>query len=68
MNREASARVAGQRDALVARKDEVARIDKRIAELQQRLQKKRVLNQQLATQITAATQVCRFELLFIEKD
>ena len=57
MNREASARVTTQRDALTARKDEVARIDKRIAELQQRIQKKRNLNKQLNSQITAATKV-----------
>ena len=57
MNREASARVTSQRESLANRKEEVNRIDKRIAELQHRLQKKRLLNQQLATQISAVTQV-----------
>lgn len=40
-----------QRDALTQRQEEINSIDKRITELQDRLQRKRLLNQQLASQL-----------------
>lgn len=47
--REAQAtRVAAQRAALNQRQEETMRVDRRIAELQERLHRKRLLNQQLA--------------------
>ncbi|RXG68390.1 Apoptosis-stimulating of p53 protein 2 [Armadillidium vulgare] len=67
VNREASTRVATQKEALSTRKDEIARIDKRIAELQQRLYRKRFLNQQLASQISAATQAKQAQLKAVQQ-
>ncbi|CAL4065168.1 unnamed protein product [Meganyctiphanes norvegica] len=67
VNREASARVAQQRETLAARRDEITKIDKRIAELQQRLHRKRLLNQQLASQITAATQAKQAQLKAVQQ-
>ena len=47
--REAQAtRVAAQRAALSQRQEEAMRVDRRIAELQERLHRKRLLNHQLA--------------------
>lgn len=54
--------MAEQRETLNNRKDEVSRMDKRICELQQRLQRKRSLNQQLANQINAATSAKQTQL------
>ncbi|XP_069178677.1 apoptosis-stimulating of p53 protein 2 isoform X2 [Procambarus clarkii] len=67
VNREASARVAAQRETLAARRDEISRIDKRVLELQQRLQRKRLLNHQLASQITAATQAKQAQLKAVQQ-
>lgn len=67
VNREASARVDAQRETLAARRDEITRIDKRIAELQQRLHRKRILNHQLASQITAATQAKQAQLKAVQQ-
>ncbi|XP_069971150.1 apoptosis-stimulating of p53 protein 2 isoform X5 [Penaeus vannamei] len=67
VNREASARVAAQRETLAARRDEITRIDKRISELQQRLHRKRILNHQLASQITAATQAKQAQLKAVQQ-
>ncbi|XP_039293647.1 apoptosis-stimulating of p53 protein 1 isoform X4 [Nilaparvata lugens] len=54
LNEQQTARLSQQREALSQRQEEVASIDKRIAELQDRLHRKRLLNQQLASQINAA--------------
>lgn len=54
VNEEQSAKVKEQREALCQRQVEMANIDKRIAELQERLHRKRLLNQQLANQINQA--------------
>ncbi|CAG0880482.1 unnamed protein product [Cyprideis torosa] len=47
-------RVSQQQEVLSAKHKEMARIDTRIAELQQRLHRKRMLNQQLARQISSS--------------
>ncbi|EEB13253.1 apoptosis stimulating of P53, putative [Pediculus humanus corporis] len=46
-----NAQLNQQRDALTQRQEEINSIDKRITELQDRLQRKRLLNQQLANQL-----------------
>ena len=46
--------------------DEMARIDRRIAELQDRLTRKRMMNQQLANQINAATTAKQAQLRAIQ--
>lgn len=53
LNEQQNARLSQQREALTQRQEEMANIDKRIGELQDRLHRKRVLNQQLANQISA---------------
>lgn len=53
LNEQQNARLCQQREALTQRQEEMANIDKRIGELQDRLHRKRVLNQQLANQISA---------------
>lgn len=55
LNEQQNARVSQQREALTQRQEEMTNIDKRISELQDRLHQKRILNQQLANQITAAS-------------
>ena len=55
LNEQQTARLSEQREALCQRQIEMASIDKRIAELQDRLHRKRMLNQQLANQINAAS-------------
>ncbi|XP_077288146.1 ankyrin-repeat, SH3-domain, and Proline-rich-region containing Protein isoform X3 [Arctopsyche grandis] len=52
LNEQQNARLSQQREALTARQAEMASIDQRISELQGRLQRKRVANRQLATQIS----------------
>merc|ERR1719188_1589891 len=47
--------------------DEMARIDRRIAELQDRLARKRMMNQQLASQINAATTAKQAQLRAIQQ-
>ncbi|ENN79339.1 hypothetical protein YQE_04211, partial [Dendroctonus ponderosae] len=54
-NEQQNQRLNQQREALTARQEEMSAIDKRISELQERLQRKRHLNQQLASQISAAS-------------
>ncbi|XP_059480409.1 apoptosis-stimulating of p53 protein 2 isoform X2 [Neocloeon triangulifer] len=51
LNEQQSQKLSQQRDAITARHDEMARIDARISELQERLHRKRILNQQLASQL-----------------
>lgn len=48
-----TARLVQQREVLSKRQEEMASIDRRISELQARLHRKRLLNQQLANQIQA---------------
>lgn len=55
LNEQQNVRLTQQREALTQRQEEMASIDKRISELQDRLHRKRMLNQQLANQITAAS-------------
>jgi apoptosis-stimulating of p53 protein 1 len=55
LNEQQNARVSQQREALTQRQEEMTNIDRRISELQDRLHQKRMLNQQLANQITAAS-------------
>ncbi|CAG9762568.1 unnamed protein product [Ceutorhynchus assimilis] len=55
LNEQQNQRLNQQREALTARQEEMSSIDKRISELQERLQRKRLLNQQLASQISAAS-------------
>ncbi|CAM1293879.1 PPP1R13B (predicted) [Pycnogonum litorale] len=62
LNEQQSNRMIQQREILNNRKDEVTKMDKRISELQQRLQRKRLLNQQLANQINAATSAKQAQL------
>ena len=57
VNRESAGRVNSQRELLSVKSQELARLDRRIAELQTRLHRKKMLNHQLAQQITKATQV-----------
>uniref|UniRef100_A0A0K8TGI8 SH3 domain-containing protein n=2 Tax=Lygus hesperus TaxID=30085 RepID=A0A0K8TGI8_LYGHE len=54
LNEQQSLRLNEQREVLCQRQLEMASIDKRIAELQERLHRKRLLNQQLANQINQA--------------
>ncbi|KAJ8932345.1 hypothetical protein NQ314_014710 [Rhamnusium bicolor] len=51
------------REALTARQEEMSAIDKRISELQERLHRKRLLNQQLANQISAASHKAAYHQL-----
>ncbi|XP_054260694.1 apoptosis-stimulating of p53 protein 2-like isoform X3 [Macrosteles quadrilineatus] len=55
LNDQQNARLTQQKEALSQRQEEMESIDKRISELQDRLHRKRLLNQQLANQITAAS-------------
>ncbi|KAF0310510.1 Apoptosis-stimulating of p53 protein 1 [Amphibalanus amphitrite] len=55
LNEQQHSQLASQTETLGQRRDEMARIDQRIAELQQRLHRKRVHNQQLASQLHAAS-------------
>lgn len=55
LNEQQTARLSEQREVLCQRQMEMVSIDKRIAELQERLHRKRLLNQELANQITAAS-------------
>lgn len=53
MGEQQTARLVQQREVLSKRQEEMASIDRRISELQARLHRKRLLNQQLANQIQA---------------
>ena len=55
LNEQQHSQLTSQTETLGQRRDEMARIDQRIAELQQRLHRKRVHNQQLASQLHAAS-------------
>ncbi|XP_030761006.1 apoptosis-stimulating of p53 protein 1 isoform X2 [Sitophilus oryzae] len=61
LNEQQNQRLNQQREALTARQEEMSAIDKRISELQERLQRKRHLNQQLASQISAASHKAAYQ-------
>ncbi|CAH0561348.1 unnamed protein product [Brassicogethes aeneus] len=63
LNEQQNQRLYQQREALTARQEEMSAIDKRISELQERLHKKRILNQQLANQISAASHKAAYHQL-----
>ena len=56
-----------QRDQLSRGHEEIAKMDNRILELQERLTKKRCMNQQLANQISAATSAKQAQLRAIQQ-
>ncbi|PSN31774.1 hypothetical protein C0J52_26138 [Blattella germanica] len=55
LNEQQNVRLCQQREQLSQRHEEMSNIDKRISELQDRLHRKRMLNQQMANQISAAS-------------
>ncbi|XP_076317257.1 apoptosis-stimulating of p53 protein 1-like isoform X3 [Tachypleus tridentatus] len=55
LNEQQNARIAHQREILSKRQEEISEMDQRIADLQQRLHRKRMLNQQISSQVRAAT-------------
>jgi len=59
--------IAQQRAQLAVGKDEIARIDSRVMELHDRLEKKRMMNQQLANQISIATNAKQEQLRAIQQ-
>ncbi|KAK9870749.1 hypothetical protein WA026_009711 [Henosepilachna vigintioctopunctata] len=63
LNEQQNQRLNQQREALTARQEEMSAIDKRISELQERLHRKRLLNQQLANQISAASHKAAYHQL-----
>ncbi|KAF4519459.1 hypothetical protein B566_EDAN009934, partial [Ephemera danica] len=56
LNEQQCQKLSQQRETINARHEEMARIDARISELQERLHRKRLLNQQLASQLSAQQQ------------
>jgi len=59
--------IAQQRAQLAVGRDEISRIDSRVMELQERLERKRMMNQQLAIQISAATSAKQEQLRAIQQ-
>ncbi|XP_022249236.1 apoptosis-stimulating of p53 protein 1-like [Limulus polyphemus] len=55
LNEQQNERIAHQRETLAKRQEDISGMDQRIAELQQRLHRKRMLNQQMSNKIHAAT-------------
>ncbi|XP_022251082.1 apoptosis-stimulating of p53 protein 1-like isoform X2 [Limulus polyphemus] len=55
LNEQQNARIAHQREILSKRQEDISGMDQRIADLQQRLHRKRMLNQQISSQVHAAT-------------
>ena len=66
LNEQQNNMIAQQRAQLSMGQEEMARIDRRIAELQDRLTRKRMMNQQLANQINAATTAKQAQLRAIQ--
>jgi len=66
LNEQQNNMIQQQRAQLSMGQDEMARIDRRIAELQDRLTRKRMMNQQLANQINAATTAKQAQLRAIQ--
>ncbi|XP_076313718.1 apoptosis-stimulating of p53 protein 1-like isoform X3 [Tachypleus tridentatus] len=54
LNEQQNERIAHQRETLAKRQEDISGMDQRIAELQQRLHRKRMLNQQMSNKIHAA--------------
>jgi len=67
LNEQQNNMIAQQRAQLNMGQEEMARIDRRIAELQDRLTRKRMMNQQLANQINAATTAKQAQLRAIQQ-
>ncbi len=66
LNEQQNNMIAQQRAQLSMGQEEMVRIDSRIAELQDRLARKRMMNQQLANQISAATSAKQAQLRAIQ--
>ena len=66
LNEQQNNMISQQRAQLSMGQEEMARIDRRIAELQDRLTRKRMMNQQLASQINAATTAKQAQLRAIQ--
>jgi len=67
LNEQQNNMISQQRMQLSVGQEEMARIDRRIAELQDRLTRKRMMNQQLANQINAATSAKQAQLRAIQQ-
>ena len=67
LNEQQNNMIAQQRDQLSRGHEEIAKMDNRILELQERLTKKRMMNQQLANQISAATSAKQAQLRAIQQ-
>ena len=67
LNEQQNNMIAQQRDQLSRGHEEIAKIDNRILELQDRLARKRMMNQQLANQISAATSAKQAQLRAIQQ-
>ena len=67
LNEQQNNMIAQQRAQLVMGQDEMMKIDNRIIELQERLARKRMMNQQLASQISAATSAKQAQLRAIQQ-
>ena len=66
LNEQQNNMIAQQRAQLAMGQEEMAKIDGRILELQERLARKRLMNQQLASQISAATNAKQAQLRAIQ--
>ena len=67
LNEQQNNMIAQQRAQLSMGKEEMSKIDERIIELQDRLARKRLMNQQLASQISAATSAKQAQLRAIQQ-
>ena len=67
LNEQQNNMISQQRDQLSRGHEEIAKMDNRILELQERLTKKRCMNQQLANQISAATSAKQAQLRAIQQ-
>ena len=67
LNEQQNNMIAQQRDQLSRGHEEIAKIDNRILELQDRLARKRMMNQQLANQISQATSAKQAQLRAIQQ-
>lgn len=67
LNEQQNNMIAQQRDQLSRGHEEIAKIDNRIMELQDRLARKRMMNQQLANQISQATSAKQAQLRAIQQ-
>lgn len=67
LNEQQNNMISQQRDQLSRGHEEIAKMDNRILELQDRLARKRMMNQQLANQISAATSAKQAQLRAIQQ-